>query len=234
MAKNKLLQHYHVRKGRGYWLVTPTMRLHGFQNVPCGPDGPGAWAVGAEWEARWQASRKGIEPSTRKVYPRNSVGDGFERFRRTDSWKGKPPRTREDWDRGWKYIEPIFGDVAPPSITFEMLDKWYFGIKRRKGAGEAWRAMKTWRALYNVLAGMKLCPKGQDPSSAIRRESIPGRTACWSEGEAVRITKAAWRSGYHGLACLIAIAWDTGFSPVDARSLTPGDVVGVADAWDFY
>src|SRR5215218_5112946 len=160
MAKNKLLQHYHVRKGRAYWLVTPTMRLHGFQNVPCGPDGPGAWAVGAEWEARWQASRKGIEPSTRKVYPRNSVGDGFERFRRTDSWKGKPPRTREDWDRGWKYIEPIFGDVAPPSITFEMLDKWYFGIKRRKGAGEAWRAMKTWRALYNVLAGMKLCPKG--------------------------------------------------------------------------
>ena len=25
--------------------------------------------------------------------------------------------------------------------------------------------------------------------------------------------------GYHGLACVIAVAWDTGFSPVDVRSL---------------
>jgi hypothetical protein len=91
--------------------------------------------------------------------------------------------------------------------------------------------MKSWRALYNVLAGMKMCPKGQDPSLAIRRESIPGRTARWSEGEAVRIAKEAWRKGYHGLACVIAIAWDTGFSPVDARTLTPRDVVGVGQVW---
>jgi hypothetical protein len=31
--------------------------------------------------------------------------------------------------------------------------------------------------------------------------------------------KAAWRHGYRGLACIIATAWDTQFSPVDVRTL---------------
>ena len=35
----------------------------------------------------------------------------------------------------------------------------------------------------------------------------------------MRLVKTAWRSGYHGLACIIAIAWDTTFSPVDVRTL---------------
>jgi hypothetical protein len=40
-----------------------------------------------------------------------------------------------------------------------------------------------------------------------------------SEGEAARLVKAALREGYHGLACIIAVAWDTQFSPVDVRTL---------------
>src|SRR5262249_33707080 len=31
--------------------------------------------------------------------------------------------------------------------------------------------------------------------------------------------KAAWRLGYRGLACIVAVAWDTQFSPVDVRTL---------------
>ena len=31
--------------------------------------------------------------------------------------------------------------------------------------------------------------------------------------------KQAWRSGYHGLAALLAVAWDSQLSPVDARTL---------------
>jgi hypothetical protein len=36
----------------------------------------------------------------------------------------------------------------------------------------------------------------------------------------VRLTKDAWRKGYRGLACLIAVAWEAALSPVDARKLT--------------
>jgi hypothetical protein len=57
--------------------------------------------------------------------------------------------------------------------------------------------------------------RGIDPSAGVRNKKP--RHARWSEGEAVRLVKAAWRRGYHGLACIIAAAWDTQFSPIDAR-----------------
>ncbi|CAN7706485.1 hypothetical protein [Mesorhizobium sp. LjNodule214] len=227
------LKHYHVRKGRGYWLVTPKMRTYGFENVRCGADGPVAWAIAKEWEDRWQRARKGLEAPLRKVFPKNSVGDAFERFRRMDEWAKKPIRTREDWERGWKYIEPLFGDFPPAVVTMEMMDGWYSALVKKKGLGEAGRAMKTWRALYTVMAAMKLCQPGQDPSLAIRKTAVPGRTQTWTEGETVRMVKGAWRAGFRGLACIIAVAWDTSFSPVDVRTLTPAQVMQTAQEWGF-
>jgi hypothetical protein len=209
------------------------MRAYGFENVRCGPDGPAAWAVADEWEQRWQRARKGLSEPLRKVFPRNSVGDAFERFRKTREWSKKEPRTREDWDRGWKCIAPIFGDLPPSAITLEMLDGWYAVLTDKKGVGEAGRAVKIWRALYTVMAAMKLCPAGQDPSLAIRKTSVAGRTETWREFEAVRLAKAAWRDGKKALACIIAIAWDTSFSPVDVRTLTPGHAVELGTDWAF-
>lgn len=229
------LKHYVVRKGKhGYWLPTAKMKALGFQIVPCGHDGPEAWAIAREWEERYQRTRKGFEEPILKVYPRNSVGDAFDRFRRTKEWaEGKALRTREDWERGWKYIDPVFGDVAPDTITMELMDKWYHRLKEKHGIGEAGRAMKTWRALYTVMAAMKLCMPDQDPSRAIRKQSVPGRTETWTEGEVVRLVKGAWRSGFKGLACIIAVAWDTSFSPVDCRTLTPANAMAAGDDWGF-
>jgi hypothetical protein len=53
----------------------------------------------------------------------------------------------------------------------------------------------------------------------IRNIAPAPRWQRWSEGEAVRLVKAAWRHSYAGLACIIAVAWDTQFSPVDVRTL---------------
>lgn len=227
------LKHYSVRKGRGYWLVTPKMRAFGFENVRCGVDGPSAWSLADEWEQRWQRARKGLDAPIRKVFPRNSIGDAFERFRQTNEWSKKEARTREDWDRGWKLIEPVFGDLPPSMVSLEMLDKWYAVRSAQKGVGEAGRAMKTWRALYTVMAAMRLCPAGQDPSLAIRKTSVAGRTETWREFEAIRMVKAAWRDGKKALACIIAISWDTSFSPVDVRTLTPGQAFDLGGDWAF-
>ncbi len=227
------LKHYQVRKGRGYWLVTPKMRAHGFENVRCGPHGPQAWAIAEEWEQRWQRARKGLDAPLRKVYPRNTVGYAFERFRLTNEWAKKPARTREDWERGFKYIDPIFGDLNPSVITPEMLDGWYSKWTAVKGIGEAGRAMKIWRALYNVMAAMKLCAPNEDPSLAIRKTAVAGRTETWTEGEVARLVKGAWRAGYQGLACIVAVAWDTSFAPVDARTLTPAQAMTAAGQWGF-
>ena len=124
-----------------------------------------------------------------------------------------------DWERGWNHIAPIFGDLAPRTVTLEHVDAWYHALKVMKSVGEAHRAMKIWRALWQVAAAMHYCFADQDPSFGIRRETPKGRSATWEEGEVVRLVKEAWRRKYCGLACIIAIAYDAQFAPIDARSL---------------
>lgn len=233
MAKIKL-KHYVIRKGKyGYWLPTPKMIKAGFECISCGFDGPDAWGIAKQWEDRWQASRKGRELTRLDTWPKDSVGDAFARYRCMEAWKSRKPRTREDWERGWTYIKPYFADLPPADITLELLDEWYARLLRAKGVDIAYRAMKTWRALYTVMAAMKLCTPKADPSLAIRRETPMPRTQVWTEGEAVRLVKGAWRSGYRGLACIIAVAWDTSFAPVDVRTLTPWQAVQTAAEWGF-
>lgn len=71
------------------------------------------------------------------------------------------------------------------------------------------------------MAAMHYCELDADPSLGIRNRAPRGRSETWQEGEIARLAKEAWRSGYRGLAALLAIAWDTQFSPVDCRLLTP-------------
>ena len=68
------------------------------------------------------------------------------------------------------------------------------------------------------MRAMKIA-HGEDPSSAVINNAPQPRADRWSAGEAVRLAKGAWRLGFKGLACTIAVAWDSTFSPVDVRTL---------------
>jgi hypothetical protein len=113
------IRYYTVKRGKGFWQPTKKMKAVGFGSVPCGPDGPGAWSIAEEWNRRWDQTRSGEIPSPAMasaqnlsfenseeltIYPPRSLGDAFRRYRRTEEWKRKAPRTREDWWRGWKRI----------------------------------------------------------------------------------------------------------------------------------
>jgi hypothetical protein len=211
------------------------MRILGFTDIRCGPDGPTAWTTASRWNERWQKVRKGesISPTEQErrnlspeeaeelaIYPGGSIGQVFKRYRRTPgAWANKAPATREDWWRGWRRIKPIFADVDPATITPEIIGEWYQQIRKDDGLREAHRALKIWRALWKVMAAFKLCGRHEDPSLTIRNKAPKGRTATFTEGEAVRLVKHAWRKGRHGLACIMATAWDTQFSPVDCRTV---------------
>lgn len=228
------LKHYAVKNGQGFWQPTATMKELGFRSVPCGPDGPEAWAVADQWEQRWQATRRGEAPSPAMaaadnlsfanaegltVYPRHALGEAFARYRRTDEWARKAPRTRDDWWRGWRRIKPVFGDCDPRSVTLEDLSAWRKAIEESVSLREAHRCMKIWRALWKVSAALGYCTRDADPSLGVRNTAAAGRSATWAEGEAVRLYKRAWRMGYHGLAAIVAVAWSTGMSPGDVRAL---------------
>jgi hypothetical protein len=153
------------------------------------------------------------------VYPMRSLGEAFRRYRRTNEWAGKAPRTREDWWRGWKRIKPIFGDTDPRTVTLEDISAWRKAIEDTVSLREAHRAVKIWRALWKVAAALGYCVRDADPSLGVRNSAAKGRSATWTEGEAVRLYKRAWRDGYRGLAALIAVSWSTQLSPGDVRAL---------------
>jgi hypothetical protein len=223
---------YTAIAGRGYWRPTRKMRALGFQIVRCGADGPEAWALATEWNKRWQAVRKGASPALVNVdqlsrdqaeaarrYPPGSIGAAFQIYIRTHEWSARAYLSRAKiWWPAWFRIRDIWGDVAPDTITFEMMSRWRAALEKKHGRDVAHKTLRVWRTFWNIMLGMKVA-RTADPSMGIRNLAPAPRWQRWSEGEAVRLVKAAWRHGYSGLACIVAVAWDTQFSPVDVRTL---------------
>lgn len=235
MTKIKIWHYTVKRRGRkGFWQPTKKMKSLGFHSVPCGIDGPEAWAVAEQWNMRWDKTRRGEAPSPAMasadnlspqqseeltVYPPRSLGEAFRRYRRTPEWASKAERTREDWWRGWRRIKPVFGDCDPRTVTLEDVSEWRQAIEETVSLREAHRALKIWRALWKVAAALQYCEREADPSLAVRNRAAKGRSETWAEGEVARVAKRAWRMGYYGLAAVIAVSWDTQLSPGDVRAL---------------
>jgi hypothetical protein len=238
------LRYYVVKRGKGFWQPTKAMRALGFSSVPCGDDGPDAWAIAEQWNRRWDKTRRGETPSPAMatadnlsperseeltVYPPRSIGDAFRRYRRTAEWARKAARTREDWWRAWKRIKPVFGDVDPRTVSLEDISEWRQAIEDTVSLREAHRCLKIWRALWKVAAALGCCIRDADPSLGVRNTTAAGRDDTWGEGEAARLFKRAWRDGYFGLAAVIAVSWSTQLAPGDVRALRASQLARVAE-----
>ena len=161
------VRHYVVKRGQAFWQPTKKMRALGFYSVPLGQDGPDAWARAEQWNDRWDKTRRGEAPSPAMVaadnlsperseeltvYPPRALGEAFRRYRRTDEWAAKAPRTREDWWRGWKRIKPIFGDCDPRTVTLEDLSRMAEGDR---GNGVASRGASLLENLARAVEGRR-------------------------------------------------------------------------------
>ena len=71
------IRHYVVKRGKGFWQPTNKMREVGFGSVPCGPDGPAAWALAEQWNRRWDQSRTGVVPSPAMASAQNLSFENF-------------------------------------------------------------------------------------------------------------------------------------------------------------
>ncbi|WP_147048677.1 hypothetical protein, partial [Methylobacterium gnaphalii] len=200
------------------------MQAAGFpKSVPCGPDGNDAHAIAATWNRRWDAHRNG--KTLQEVVMPGSLAEAFDRYRQTHTWNGRALKTRMEWERAWLDIKETFGDIDLTTVSYEVIDNWYSELLERTTVDRAWRAMKIWRALWLVAAGMRRNGRSytnghEDPSLKVTRQAQPKRSAYWREGEVVRLVKRAWRDGGQGLACIIAVAWDSQLSPGDVRKLS--------------
>jgi hypothetical protein len=150
-----------------------------------------------------------------RCYPAGSIGAAFQVYIRTPEWSGRAQLARDKiWWPAWFRIRDMWGDVAPDTIKFEMMSKWRATLERKHGRGTAHKTFRVWRAFWKIMLSMKVA-RTTDPSMGIRNQAPAPRWQRWSDGETVQLVKAAWRNGYEGLTCIIAVAWDTQFSPVD-------------------
>lgn len=208
------------RKGRFFFEPRGAIRADGFKAEALGSNRDVAEARALEIYQTWQRRRAGLDPAAK--YPVGSVGEAWEKWVATDEWPKLARKTRNgEWWPAWRLrIEPMFGKVAPSTVTYDQVSKWRAAVDQRDGPDAAHRAIKIWRRLWKIMASMKYCRRDDDPSLGIVNTMLPVRSQSYSEGEVVRAVKHAWRAGYRGLACIIAVCWDTQFSPGDVRTLT--------------
>lgn len=222
-GKAMKIPYYYERNGRAYWEPRGNVPP-GFAPRPLGPAGEDARMRAAKlYDAMWKARRGGAggDQDNASRWPKGTIGEAWELYRRTAEWPKKKPRTREEWDRVWARLHPIFGDVKPNTVTMMDISQWRAQIETHVSQREAHRCVKIWRALWQVMASMKYCDAENDPSFGVRNTEPEARSAEWHQGEIVQIAKRAWREGYKGLAAVIVTMWDGMMSPVDARTLLP-------------
>ena len=229
MGSDKL--RYFVKiKGCYYWRPTPRMKRDGFSDIALGKNEASAKQEALRLNEEWDRFRFGAsKQSTAMVYPRGSIGEAYnraitlreaERKAKGITWT-RQQRARDDWPRAWRWIGPTFGDYDPLAVVSEDLLALRAKVVERVSESEAFRAIKVWRALWAKLAPLGYpVPPGSDPSLTFANSAPAPRQEVWPQRDVLRLVQRAWREGYHGLAALLAVAWDTMLSPVDVRSLT--------------
>lgn len=248
------IRYFRYVSGKWRWRPEKEMRALGFHLVNMGRGGPEidtkgrpvpspddtARAVALNQE--WDKVRTGVVPAPGEVFPRGSVGEGYQRamkMRAAERQKKgivwtKEQHSRDDWPRAWRWLKPVFGDCDPKTIEPEMflsvdektgeLKGLMAKVELRVSDGERHRVIKVWRALWKRMAAMKYCTLEADPSMAFANSTPDPRQERWEHHEVLRHVQRAWRIGLKGLAACLAVAWDSMLSPVDARTLTLGQM----------
>lgn len=215
-----------------FWQPTKEMRAKGFLAKSLGPDGPEARAEASKLYHAWlKAKAEGPKITS---YPAGSFGAYWDRFRTTEKWRAKKPRTHEDYERAWKHIDAFDGrrltNKAVSAITTEDCEAFNAHLARTLSPSERHRAIKWLKVLLDD-AMVRLRLPMQSPAAALANPQPGGRSAIWLGAEIPLLVKAATANGYHGMAVSIAIAWDTLFSPVDVRTLRRSEMAQDGHGW---
>jgi hypothetical protein len=248
MVKPNVREHFDLRyvsssRGNLYW--KPRKRdaeEFGFaRSYPLGR-GVDAWRAADKLNKKLDKARAGesIADEPKKVYKPGTLGSFFDKFRETPKWETMDARTREDYWRAWEVIEPRYGDWLVSRITAIESERFHLAIhpvhnknKRdpeRLTWPKAWRVLKGWRGLLNAMEAYGV--KKKAPIGRISNPPPPGRTQRWDFDEVEALIKTADEVSCPGMACAIATAWDTLFSPGDARLLVPRELM--RDSVGFY
>lgn len=212
------LPYYVVRKGRGYFEIGKERAKATSlpASEPLGPDGPEAWAKADRAYRAMQDALKGKNDNRLGGYPSGSLGAAYVLWKASPDWKEKKDRTQEDYTRAWVHIEPEFGNTLISKITVADSERFHRKIRENESKSEAYRTLKVWRALLNMLEKKHLLPKA--PIGTVSNPQPVGRGQFWVASEIARMVRAARKMKRPALGLIIRMAWETAMSPVDCRT----------------
>lgn len=228
---------YTVRKrGRLFWQPTPEMQALGFTAKALGPECPESIAEARKLADAWDDARS--NPAGASRYPAGSFGDFYDSFRRTEKWKTKSLRTREDYERAWRHIQawspgrgkPTLALTACVAITPDHCDAFAAHLSRTLSPAERFRTVKCLKALLgNMVVRLRL--GYASPAAKLTNPQARGRSAIWLGAEIEDMAAGAAIAGFEGMSLAILTAWETMFSPVDVRTLRPSQLRQDGSGW---
>jgi hypothetical protein len=231
---------YTVRKrGNLFWQPTPQMQALGFMAKPLGPDGPEAVAEALRLYNSWLTAKAEADAGRVSRYPPGSLGEFFDRYRRTTTWSDKAMRTREDYGRAWEHIKawspgpgrPTLACTVVNRITTEICEHFKAHLDRTISAHERHRTIKVLKVLLaDMVTRLRL--GYASPASRLVNPQPKGRWQIWLAQEIEDMAAGAAIAGFEGMSLAIGVAWQTMFSPVDVRTLRPSQLK--RDAQGFY
>ena len=220
------------KRGNLFWQPTKEMRAVGFQAQPLGLDCDASRAKAKHLAQAWDEAKGRRGQVT--TFPPGTFGAFWDRWRRTEGWKTKELRTRQDYERAWAYIDawqpvddkgrpagPMLSRTFCTEITTELCEQFNAHMVRTASASERWRAIKGLKILLADMV-VRLRLGYASPAEKIVNPQPAGRSAIWLAGEVEEASVIALMLGFEGMSLGIRIAWETLFSPVDVWSLPFG------------
>jgi hypothetical protein len=231
---------YTVRKrGKLFWQPTPEMKALGFTPKALGDDTPENQARALKLYEAWLQSRENRGRVT--SYPAGTFGAYWDRYRGTEAWSRKKPRTREDYERAWARIDAWRPDPERPSlsrtvitqVTTELCEQFEAHLAATVSPRERWRTVKALKILLEDMV-TRLRLGYASPAGRLVNAQPPGRWQIWLGAELEELSCGAAIAGFEGMSLAIWIAWETMFSPIDVWTLRPQQMKRDAGGWYFH
>lgn len=236
------LQYTRRKRGNLFWEPTKAMRAKGFLPKPLGPESPDSVAEAKRLYAAWQ---KVLAEGDRRepAYPPGTFGSFWEKLRGTKEqsspwWAAKKPRTREDYERAWAYVEawapkpgaPTLARTVIYDISTNLCEQFYAHLEETASVRERWRAIKGLKILLDQMV-VRLRLGYASPAAKLVNPQPAGRSAFWLATEIEDLAAGSAILGFEGMSLAVDIAWETMFSPIDVWSLRPRQLKRDTTGW---
>lgn len=158
-------------------------------------------------------------------YPPDSLGAWFRTWTRGDfvDWTSKGPRTRDDYARAWKYLDPKFGRRGIHTITPDEFANWQKALEDPAkdqaptvSPSERYRIVKCARGIFKAAVARKII--AESPALLLPNPIPKGRSGYFLANEIFRLVATAFAEKKEGLGLIVWTLYETAFAPVDGRT----------------